>query len=216
MKELTIDQTRLQLLPDKAIYLEDLGALLVSDVHLGKAETFQHHGFPVPSQVNQVTLDRLQQLCHQVQADSLWILGDLFHSQAGLTDGVIDQWLRFLAITQVTAHLIVGNHDRPLNDTLSQLSLTCWVEAVAMDAVLLSHEPVPNPDQLNICGHIHPCLRLSLGCDRLRLPCFHWQARQNRLTLPAFGEFTGGYDIRLRPGDVAYGVVEGDIVSFSG
>jgi uncharacterized protein len=211
---LAVGQTQLHLLSDRALYLPAQGALLVSDLHLGKAETFQHFGLPVPSQVNQGTLARLEALCAQCKPESLWILGDLFHGREGMADGVIDAWLTFLQRTQVSAQLILGNHDRPLQDTLSQLSVHCWVEAVAVDDLLFSHELHGDGQRLNICGHIHPCLRLTMGCDRLRLPCFHWQPRQNRLTLPSFGEFTGGYDIELAAGEVAYVVAEGAVVGF--
>lgn len=211
---LTVGPTSLHLLPDRALYLPTQRALLLSDVHLGKAETFQHYGLPVPSQINQGTLVRLEALCAQCQPDSLWILGDLFHGREGLGDGVIDQWLKFLHRTQIRANLILGNHDRRLEDTLTQLSVECFVEAVEVDGILFSHEPDVDPTRLNICGHIHPCFRLSMGCDRLRLPCFHWQPRQNRLTLPSFGEFTGGYDIALAAGETAYVVAEGAVVGF--
>ncbi|MBD2106369.1 ligase-associated DNA damage response endonuclease PdeM [Nodosilinea sp. FACHB-13] len=214
VETLTVGQTQLLLLPERAVYVETLGALLVSDVHLGKAETFQHYGLPVPSQVNHGTLGRLEALCAQHRPGSLWILGDLFHGRVGMDDEVIDAWLKFLHRTQVSAHLILGNHDRPLEDTLTQLSVECFVEAVEVGGVLFSHEPDLDPNRLNICGHIHPCFRLSMGCDRLRLPCFHWQARQNRLTLPSFGEFTGGYDIALAAGEMAYVVAEGAVVGF--
>ncbi|HIK45289.1 MAG TPA: ligase-associated DNA damage response endonuclease PdeM [Leptolyngbyaceae cyanobacterium M65_K2018_010] len=215
MAELQLRSHRLQLLAPKAIYVETLGALLVSDLHLGKAETFQHHGLAIPSQVNQTTLDRLTALCTEYQPHSLWILGDLFHSVESLSPGVIESWLKFLAQTQVSAHLILGNHDRRLQPRLQQLSLVCFVDAVETDGLLLSHEPLTQTDLPNLCGHVHPCLRLSRGCDRLRLPCFHWQAQQNRLTLPAFGAFTGGYDIQLAAGDVAYVVAEDGVVPFT-
>jgi DNA ligase-associated metallophosphoesterase len=216
MTELTLNQIRLTLLPQKAIYVESLEALLVSDIHLGKSETFQHHGRPIPSRVNHATLQRLEDLCTQFQPRYLWILGDLFHARAGMTDDVIDLWLKFLYTTQVTAHLILGNHDRHLKDFLDQLSVQCFFAAVEADGLILSHEPHLHGDGINICGHTHPCLRLNGGCDRLRLPCFHWEARQNRLTLPSFGEFTGGYDVKLRKGDVAYVVAEDEVVTFEG
>lgn len=211
---LTVGQISLRLLPQRAVFVESLKLLLVSDVHLGKAETFQHHGLPVTSQVNQATLQRLEELCAQYQPEALWILGDLFHGREGMADAVIDAWLRFLHRTQVSAHLILGNHDRPLQDTLTQLSVACFVEVVEVEGLLLSHEPDINPTRLNICGHIHPCFRLSMGYDRLRLPCFHWQPRQNRLTLPSFGEFTGGYDIALAAGETAYVVAESAVIAF--
>lgn len=214
VETLTVGQIQLQLLPQRAVYIEAAGALLVSDVHLGKAETFQHYGLPVSSQINHATLHRLEALCTQYSPDAIWILGDLFHNREGMADEVIDAWLKFLHRTQVSAHLIVGNHDRRLQDILGQLSVECFVDTVEMADILLSHEPLIGCDRLNICGHIHPCLRLAMGCDRLRLPCFHWQPRQNRLTLPAFGEFTGGYEVALARGDVAYAVAEGAVVAF--
>ncbi|WP_017297860.1 ligase-associated DNA damage response endonuclease PdeM [Nodosilinea nodulosa] len=214
IETLTVGQTELLLLPERAVYAVGLGAILVSDVHLGKAETFQHHGLPVSSHANHAALQRLEALCARHSPESIWVLGDLFHSQDGMTDGVIDSWLAFLSRTQVNVRLILGNHDRRLQDTLSQLSVDCFVEAVETAGLLLSHEPRLDSDQVNICGHIHPCLSLSAGCDRLRLPCFHWQAQQRRLTLPAFGEFTGGYAITLARGDVAYAVADGAMVAF--
>ncbi|NJL48153.1 MAG: ligase-associated DNA damage response endonuclease PdeM [Leptolyngbyaceae cyanobacterium SM2_5_2] len=215
-EDLLLASHRLRLLPQKAVWIESLRALLVSDIHLGKSETFQHYGLPIPSQVNDGTLQRLAALCTQHQPNSLWILGDLFHSAEGLTEAVMDSWLKFLAQTQVTAYLILGNHDRRLQAILSQLSIECFVEAVEAEGLLFSHEPLPLSDLPNLCGHTHPCLRLAMGCDRLRLPCFHWQARQNRLTLPSFGEFTGGYDIDLTPGDVAYVIAEETVTAFEG
>ncbi|MBE9111074.1 ligase-associated DNA damage response endonuclease PdeM [Nodosilinea sp. LEGE 07298] len=214
IETLAVGSIQLQLLPERAVYIEALRALLVSDVHLGKAETFQHHGLPVPSQINQATLQRLEELCTRYQPEHLWILGDLFHGRDGMTDGVIDAWLGFLHRTQVSAHLILGNHDRRLHDNLSQLSVECLVDAVDLDGILLSHEPELGEERLNICGHIHPCLRLKMGCDRLRLPCFYWQAPHRRLTLPAFGEFTGGHEIALARGEVAYVIAEGGVVGF--
>ncbi len=214
VETLTVGSTQLQLLPERAVYVEAWGGLLVSDLHLGKAETFQHYGLPVSSQVNVATLERLEALCVRYWPSSLWILGDLFHGREGLTDGVIDAWLRFLQATQVQAHLILGNHDRGLQDRLRQLSVECFVDAVEIAGIVLSHEPGVGSDGITICGHIHPCWRLQVGGDRLRLPCFHWQARQHRLTLPSFGEFTGGYDITLAVGDVAYVVADEAVVKF--
>lgn len=213
---LPINDFQLTLLPERAVYIEAIDTLLVSDVHLGKSETFQHFGIPISSQVNLATLNRLRQVCDRTQASNLWILGDLFHSQAGLVEPVIDGWLHFLNDTQVSAHLVLGNHDRALVKTLEQLSLTCHTEAVITDCAIFSHEPWPQTDQLNICGHVHPVVRLQGGGDRLRLPCFFWEAPLQRLTLPAFGEFTGGYEMAIRPQTVAFAIASDRVVPFAG
>jgi len=214
MATLSVLGTELTLLPEKAAYLPALEALLVSDVHLGKSETFQHFGIPIPNQVNAATLERLQRACDRTQARHLFVLGDLFHAKAGLVEEVIDGWLRFLEATQLDAHLIVGNHDRGLVETLSQLSLTCHTHPVELAPWILSHEPLPATDGINVCGHIHPCVRIGGKGDRLRLPCFYWEPRLNRLTLPSFGEFTGGYDVAIVHNAVAYVIAEDAVIPF--
>lgn len=214
METVVLHNQTLTLLPEKAVYLPTHSALLVSDVHLGKSETFQHFGIPVPNQVNQATLQRLQQAQARTQAQQLFVLGDLFHAQAGLVDGVIDGWLKFLATTQLEAHLILGNHDRPLADELSQFSLTCHIHPIDLDSMILSHEPLPNHEGLNVCGHVHPCVQIGGQGDRLRLPCFYWEASLNRLTLPSFGDFTGGYTVSIHRAATAYAIADDTIIPF--
>jgi len=216
MKHLQLGDTLIQLLPQRAVHMPQHRALLVSDVHLGKSETFQHFGIPVPSAVHQSDLNRLQALCDTLQPDSLWILGDLFHGLQGMTDAVIDSWLTFLDHSSVEAHLLIGNHDRALGATIEQLSLHCFGHPVALGDLLLSHEPyTPATPQVNVCGHVHPCVRLEGGGDCLRLPCFYWEPHHQRLTLPAFGEFTGGYTVALRQGSVAYTIAEDQVIAFA-
>lgn len=214
MATLAIQNTQLTLLPEKAAYLPDIETLLVSDVHLGKSETFQRFGIPVPSAVNQATLERLTRACDRTQARQLFILGDLFHAQAGMVDEVIDSWLRFLNDTQVDAHLILGNHDRGLVDSLSQFSLTCHIHPISLDHWVLSHEPLPMAEGINVCGHIHPCVNIGGRGDRLRLPCFYWESKLQRLTLPSFGEFTGGHNVAIGRHATAYVVAEDQVIEF--
>jgi DNA ligase-associated metallophosphoesterase len=215
MTTLTFEGVTLELLPEKAVYLPAIKALLVSDVHLGKPETFQRHGIPIATQVNIATLARLQHACDRTQAEHLIVLGDLFHARIGLVDEVIDFWLKFLAQTGLEVSLIVGNHDRPLTATLAQLSLTCWTQPMHLHNLILSHEPLPTTSgALNICGHIHPWVRLGQGRDRLRLPCFYWEKYPPRLTLPAFGDFTGGHEVPVGANAIAYVIAEDQVIAF--
>ena len=213
--EILLFNNRLQLLDDKALYLPDEEALLVSDVHLGKAETFQSLGIPIPNQMNQENLDRLRSLCWQTRPKKLFILGDLFHSKKSLVPEVLTAWDKFLKEINAKTTLIVGNHDRQLISKLPPLSMDCLVEAVALGSFLLSHEPeTSNHLALNICGHIHPVVKLRSPTDSLRLPCFFVEYAQRRLTLPSFGEFTGGYEIKLVKDTCAYVACEGEAIAF--
>ncbi|MEL7352474.1 MAG: ligase-associated DNA damage response endonuclease PdeM [Cyanobacteria bacterium P01_A01_bin.116] len=219
--EIELFGSRLQLLDDKALYLPDEQALLVSDVHLGKAETFQSFGIPIASQLNEENLDRLRSLIVQTQPQKLFILGDLFHSKKSLVPDVLIAWDTFLKEIAAEVCLIVGNHDRRLVSALPPMKMDCQIEAVALGPVLLSHEPEIRQRgheraTLNVCGHIHPVVRLRSRTDSLRLPCFFVEHDHRRLTLPSFGEFTGGYEVELVENTCAYIACEGEVVPFEG
>ncbi len=203
------------LLPEKAAYIPQSGLLLVSDIHLGKSETFQAQGIPIANGVNQANIERLQCLCDRWQPKQLIILGDLFHSPLAWVPEVLDSWLVFLQQSSVRVRLLLGNHDRALLTRLQTLPMECLTTAIEQDNLVFSHEPVAIPGCFNICGHIHPCLRLKTRLDDLRLPCFHYEP-DRQLTLPSFGEFTGGYEITLKPGAIAYVVADNAVIPFEG
>lgn len=213
--EICLFDQRLQLLDDKALYLPAVGALLVSDVHLGKAETFQSFGIPIASQVNEENLDRLRQLCRQTKPKKLFVLGDLFHSKKSLVPEVLIDWDTFLKETAAEVCLIVGNHDRHLVSSLPPMAMETQVDAVRVGPFLLSHEPErAHEAAVNICGHIHPVVKLRSRTDSLRLPCFFVEHDHKRLTLPSFGEFTGGCEVALLGNTCAYVACEGEAIVF--
>lgn len=216
MMEITVLGTRLKLLPEKAIYVESLNSLLVSDVHLGKSETFQSLGVPIPNQVNQETLDRLEKLCTQFAPENLIILGDLFHSNYALVAEVLEPWSNFVESIPSKVQFLVGNHDRRLMTQLKQLSIECLTEALQFENLLLSHEPCVGDEYLNVCGHIHPCVQIKTRLDQIRLPCFYLDRTQNLLILPSFGAFTGGHNVQLKRGAIAYAIAEDSIIAFDG
>jgi uncharacterized protein len=216
MNEIRLFDLRLQLLDDRALYLPDQSALLVSDVHLGKAETFQAMGIPISNQVNEENLARLRLLLYQTKPKKLFILGDLFHSKKSLVPEVLIGWDTFLKEIDAQVCLIVGNHDRRLVAALPPLAMDCQAEAVSLGSFLLSHEPeISHTAALNICGHIHPVVKLRSRTDSLRLPCFFVEHDHRRLTLPSFGEFTGGYEVELAQNTCAYVACEGEAIPFN-
>lgn len=212
MLELNIGEAKLHLLPEKAIFIENQQTLLVADVHLGKSETFQNFGIPIPSYVNKLSLDRLQSLCYKLDAKHLIVLGDLFHSKYALSDEVLCLWQSFLANISTTVRLLIGNHDRHLIAQLNSSQLTCITHPIHMDCLILSHEPCEQHGYLNLHGHLHPCVRIKTKLDDLRLPCFYLNRLKNSLTLPSFGEFTGGFEIELEENAIAYAIANDTVI----
>lgn len=196
-------------LPDKALWRPCSRDLMVADLHLGKAEVFQAHGIPLPSDQDRGTLNPLLRLCSDLAPQRLLVLGDLIHGRAGLTSALRDTLASLPELCGCEVLLIGGNHDRcSVLEGLPQQS------SFRLGRLWLSHEPeTPDHDTetalLNVCGHIHPVASIHGGYDRLRVPCFAFDSDQQRLLLPAFGQLTGGHpcDRRYRKWLVADGTV---------
>ncbi|MBC7940113.1 MAG: DEAD/DEAH box helicase, partial [Chitinophagaceae bacterium] len=62
MIEVRVGGAVLRLLPQRAAYLPEHGALLVADAHIGKAHSFRRLGVPVPSGTTAEALTRLDDL----------------------------------------------------------------------------------------------------------------------------------------------------------
>ncbi|MEB3202369.1 MAG: ligase-associated DNA damage response endonuclease PdeM [Synechococcus sp.] len=197
----------LELLAGKAAWDPRRRVLLVSDLHLGKAETFQAHGIPLPSDGDAGTLNALLALAQRWQPQQLLVLGDLIHSRLGLTAELRSKLAALPQLLGCSLRLIGGNHDRG-----------CWVEGLpqepsqALGPWWLSHEPEPQGSHLNICGHLHPMTIVGAGKERLRLPCFAFDPDQNQMALPAFGRLTGGQPCHER--HRIWLVAEGEIIDW--
>ena len=181
----------LRFLGERALWREQGRQLMVADLHLGKAEVFQAHGIPLPTDGDRGTLNPLLQLCHAWAPEQLIVLGDLIHAREGLTPELRETLRSLPDLCGCEVLLIGGNHDRH-----------CWIEGLpqlpsqCVGQLWLSHAPETPPaaDLLNVCGHLHPMTRLRSRADRLRLPCFAFDPEGPRLVIPAFGQLTGGHD----------------------
>lgn len=198
----------LLLLGGRAIWEPEHRTLLVADLHLGKAETFQAHGIPLPSDGDGATLNGLLDLAHRWQPDQVVVLGDLIHSRLGLTGELRAKLDALPQLLGCPLRLIGGNHDHG-----------SWIGGVpqepsqALGSWWLSHVPEQKAGFLNLCGHLHPVAVVGRGADRLRLPCFSYCQRQQRLALPAFGRLTGGHPCSQR--DRIWLVADGAVVDWT-
>jgi metallophosphoesterase superfamily enzyme len=79
--------------------------------------------------------------------------------------------------------------------------------------LILSHEPLEQiaPGMLNICGHIHPGVRLvGKARQSIRIPCFFQTG--SCLILPAFGNFTGLAIVKPKAEDKVWGITGEKII----
>jgi DNA ligase-associated metallophosphoesterase len=185
--------------------------LVVADAHFGKAATFRARGVPVPQGTTQANLARLSALIEHTRPQRLVFLGDLLHAReahGAETLRQLGQWRGQHASLPMT--LVEGNHDRRAGAPPAALAIEVVEEPWTAEGIAFCHVPQQLDDLHVVAGHLHPCVRLHGAGDTLRLPCF-WQ-RDGLLTLPAFGEFTGGASIEREAGDRVLAIAENRLI----
>lgn len=195
----------LHLLGARALLWPARQALLIADLHLGKADVFRRAGIALPSGGTQSDLQRLQALVQQHACHELWILGDMLHGPLHRT-AWLAQWLAWREQQAgLDVHVIRGNHDRQLAAAALRVQLH---DQVRLGDIVLRHEPQPEAGAWVIAGHLHP--QIALPALRRRFPAF-W-LRPGITVLPAFSAFTAGVVIQPARDEQRIACVEGSLV----
>ena len=181
---------KIELLSEHAAFLPKHSALVLSDVHLGKATTFQAHGLPVPEGDDTADLTRISRLVKTTKAQQLIIAGDLLHSPSGVSPALISQLETWMNQCSAKITLVLGNHDQRALRAHPMES----VPSLELDGLHIIHDPADATEGFSICGHLHPVIRVKdKPRSHLRTACF-WLT-EHTLILPSFGTFTGGHPI---------------------
>ncbi|MBA3317848.1 MAG: ligase-associated DNA damage response endonuclease PdeM [Gemmatimonadales bacterium] len=203
----------LRLLPERALFWQRAGTLVVADVHWGKAATFRAAGIPIPGGATDEDLARLDSALCRTGARRLVVLGDLFHARAGRvatrTLAALRKWRD--RCRRLEIQLVRGNHDRHAGDPPEDLRVNCVNSPAFLPPFVLRHEPRESAEGYTLAGHVHPGLVVSgPALQRERLPCF--LVRPTLTILPAFGSFTGLASVTCSPGDRAFVVADGEVL----
>ncbi len=202
---------KIELLAQKALFLEKWRTLIVADLHFGKINHFRKSGIPVPGNANDRNTELLIDCIQQSKPKEVIFLGDLFHSHYNFEWEVVGQIRKHFS--QVAFELILGNHDILSNQQYERYQLNV-VRQKIVGPFLLTHEPAEADDYYNLAGHIHPGVRLiGTGKQSLTLPCFYFGKRQG--LLPAFGSFTGLAIITPKRDDKIFAIAEGKILELN-
>lgn len=210
--EITLHGEQLHLLPEKAIYWPKEQALILSDLHLGKVDHFRKAGIAVPEKAGLANYVLLQELINLYVPRSMYILGDLFHSEYNIDWERLNEFI--YSFPEVDFILIKGNHDILHSSQYERTQLVIYQDHHTLGPFYLSHHPEEKNGFYNLCGHIHPCIKLrGKGRQYLRLPCFYFGEHGG--ILPAIGSFTGHHPIKKGPKDDVYAIADGQIVKIA-
>lgn len=172
-------------LPSGGLHLPDMRVLVVSDLHLGRAERIaRREGRLVPPYETRETLTRLDALVAALRPQTVICLGDSFDDdRAAMSIGEPERDLMRVMSAGRRWIWIAGNHDpAPVGfggESCAELSL---------GGLTFRHE-ARRDARAEVSGHYHPKVRLR-GPGR---PAFLVDRR--RIIMPAFGAYTGGLDI---------------------
>jgi DNA ligase-associated metallophosphoesterase len=206
----------IELLPEKALIWHEEHLLALSDVHLGKADSYQAAGVPVPSGSHREDLELISQLIHKYQIKKVVILGDWIHNRHSLSEIVLrDLHEFFTVLKEVHWTLLLGNHEKGVHDLMHDLPFHLVEEEIQMGPFLMTHgHKNPNSELFQIRGHIHPQVRVSTGPLSLRMPCFVLE--KNSLTIPAFGSLTGGFIVKRQASNRIFAIGGKEIFEVKG
>jgi DNA ligase-associated metallophosphoesterase len=196
----------LGLLADRALWWPARRVLFIADLHIGKAATYRALGQPVPGGTTQQNLARLDRLIGTHQPQQIVFLGDFLHAAQARTPQVLAALQAWRAQhAQLAMTLVRGNHDSRAGDPPPALGIEVVNEPHLIGPFAACHHPQTHASHFVLAGHVHPvCTLHGRGRDRIRMPCFVSQDQQ--AILPAFGEFTGGWQVEAAPGRRFYGV----------
>ncbi len=183
---------------ERALFWPRAGLLAIADLHLGKSQAFRRNGIGLPRGGTSHDLARLDRLISQFAPRTLLVLGDLLHGALDLESAWLARWLAWRAAhPQLQVQAVLGNHDRVLDAAALRIE-TLGAELLA-PPFRFTHLPGYDRDAYRIAGHVHPVLRLrDIGLSA-RLPVF-WLGATHAV-LPAFTQFSGGFEIEPQAGD---------------
>ncbi|MFB6216570.1 MAG: metallophosphoesterase [Candidatus Aenigmatarchaeota archaeon] len=184
-----------------ALYIDEIDAVVVSDLHLGLESLMSESGTLVPKfQLSEVE-DELGDILRSEEPERLIICGDIKHQFSETSFGEREEIERFIDFVTGSVEeilLVKGNHDNFL------IHVTKDYDSVDLDEVfeigrfsfVHGHEYRDVDTQYLVIGHEHPAIGLKDDIDvEEKIPCFLYgenERDQRIVVLPAFTKLSEG------------------------
>lgn len=188
---MALNGTAVTLRASGALWIEAARMLVVADLHLEKGSAYAARGQMLPPYDTRETLHRLQAEVAAAMPRTVVLLGDTFHDRRSEDRLAHDDAAALRELAGVTRLVwVVGNHDADGPQGLPGETL----DEIAVESLVLRHEPASGPQAGEVAGHLHPCARVAAAGASVRRRCFVTDGA--RLVVPAFGAYAGGLSIR--------------------
>ncbi|NIJ48622.1 ligase-associated DNA damage response endonuclease PdeM [Rhizomicrobium electricum] len=177
--------------PSGAVWWPDEKTLVLADLHFEKGSSYARSGQFLPPYDTRATLKRIGALIARLRPERVIALGDSFHD-GGAGDRLDGEEIAVLSGLTRAVHWVwvEGNHD-PEPPAWLGGTIRPFYQARGL---MFRHIPCTEPCAGEVAGHVHPVVRVNRNGLSLRRRCFASDGL--RLLLPAFGAYTGGFDVR--------------------
>jgi len=192
------------------IYLENLGILIVTDLHLGYEEVLAEQGVHLPRSQYYKIKNMLNKLIDHLSPETIVLLGDVKHEFGEATRQewveVIDL-MKFLKSATREVYVVRGNHDNFLIPILRRERVPLLEPGMELGDFFLIHghkrvELSEVSAKRLIMGHEHPAvaIRDDLGVKH-KFKCFLKGDFKGRelIVLPALSPLMPGSEVNLLP-----------------
>ncbi|MGC8644884.1 MAG: metallophosphoesterase [Thermoplasmata archaeon] len=181
-----------------AAYLEDISAVVVSDVHLGYEDVLAMNGIFIPRVQSDLIYGTVDEIIEKYEPEEFIIDGDLKHEFSRNTP---QEWRDVLELLQriskrSTPIVVKGNHDNYVANIASKLNV--GVYDIYREGRYTFHHGHKSFtwDGLAVIGNEHPAVGLRDSVDSvIKLPCFLYFKKEGLIVLPALSIYAGGSDI---------------------
>ena len=193
------------------VYVEDLGAVIIADLHIGFEQVLEESGIHVPVSQFPKMKGQIVEAVRRFRPEKVILAGDVKHE---FSKAIVEEWVEVLELIRELksavkeVRVVRGNHDNFLIPILKK-------EGIPLDdpylldggnLILHGHKKALLPEAKRIfIGHVHPAISIrgDLG-ERVKLRCLlKGRLRNSELyVLPASSPYALGYDL-LEGGDSA-------------
>jgi len=106
------------------LFLEEIKALVIADLHIGISYELYRSGINIPSQVKEMKKTIIE-LINQIKAKVLVLLGDVKHDVPGISIQEMREIPKFLEelSKRIKVEIVLGNHDTFLKELLPERKL---------------------------------------------------------------------------------------------
>jgi len=186
---------------DLCIYLSDIKALILSDLHLGYEESLQKRGVLVPKTMFKQIMRRLDWILNQIPVEKVIFNGDIKHEFGTIS---VQEWREVLRLIEyfekknIELLAVKGNHDTIFGPIARKKQVKEVKEFRDKDILIVHGDYVPEKlSKIIIIGHEHPAVTLREKAKAERFKCFLKDKFKKSVLIvqPSFNPLAEGSDV---------------------